>query len=77
MKFRPDGSQTLIGNLRVIGSSSLLPNGIAMLRDGGLLVANLGESGGVWRIAPDGKQSPWLTDVDGCTVDRVNFVVGY
>ena len=75
LKIRPDGSQTLIGNVSVNGSSSLLPNGIAMQRDGGFLVANLGESGGVWRIAPDGKQSPLLTEVDGRTVDRVNFVL--
>ena len=69
LKIRPDGSQ------RLTGSSSLLPNGIAMQRDGGFLVANLGEQGGVWRIAPDGTQSPWLTGVDGRAVDRVNFVV--
>ena len=75
LKIRPDGSQILIGNLSTPGSSSLLPNGIAMSRDGGFLVANLGENGGIWRIAPDGKQSPWLTEVDGCTVDRVNFVL--
>ena len=50
LKIRPDGSQTLIGNPSVVGNSSLLPNGIAMQRDVGFLVANLGESGGVWRI---------------------------
>ena len=50
LKIRPDGSQTLIGNPSVVGSSSLLPNGIAMQRDVGFLVANLGESCGVWRI---------------------------
>ena len=26
-------------------------------------------------FAPDGNPSPWLTEVDGRTVDRVNFVV--
>ena len=75
LKIRPDGSQILIGNQSAPGSSSLLPNGIAMQRDGSFLVANLGENGGIWRIAPDGKQSPWLTEVDGRTVDRVNFVL--
>ena len=75
LKIHSDGSQALIGNQSVIGSSSLLPNGIAMQRDGGFLVANLGERGGVWRIAPDGNQIPWLTEVDGRTVHRVNFVL--
>ncbi len=69
LKIRPDGSQTLIGN------SGLLPNGIAMQRDGGFLVANLGERGGVWRIGPDGAASAWLTEIDGRPVHRVNFVV--
>ena len=69
LKIRPDGSQSLSGR------SNLLPNGIAMQGDGGFLVANLGEAGGVWRIGPDGAASPWLTKVDGRTVDRVNFVV--
>ena len=69
LKVSPDGQQQLIG------ASTLLPNGIAMQRDGGFLIANLGEGGGVWRIAPDGVASPWMTAVDGRAIDRVNFVV--
>lgn len=69
LKTRPDGSQSLSCN------SSLLPNGIAMQPDGGFLVANLGEQGAIWRIAPDGTQSPWLTEVEGRALDRVNFVL--
>ncbi len=69
LKIGPDGSQ------RLIGASKLLPNGIAMQRDGGFLVANLGEQGGVWRIGPDGSLSAWLTEVDGRVVDRVNFIM--
>ena len=69
LKIRPDGSQSLTG------TSNLLPNGIAMERDGGFLVANLGENGGVWRIAPDGTESSWLTEVDGRAIHHVNFVV--
>ena len=69
LKIQPDGSQHLIG------TSSLLPNGIAMEKDGGFLIANLGEAGGVWRIGPDGTASPWMTAVDGRSVHRVNFVV--
>lgn len=69
LKIGPDGRQRLIGN-----APGLLPNGIAMQPDGGFLVANLGEQGGVWRIAPDGGLSPWLTEVEGRAVQRVNFV---
>ncbi len=68
LKIRPDGSQQLSG------TSALLPNGIAMQRDGGFLVANLGEGGGVWRIAPDGAASPWMSEVEGRGMARVNFV---
>lgn len=69
LKIHPDGSQSLSCN------SSLLPNGIAMQADGGFLVANLGEQGGVWQIATDGTQAPWLTEVEGRALDRVNFVL--
>ena len=74
LALQPDDTPRLIGGQTVAGSTSLLPNGIAMQNDGGFLVANLGEQGGVWRIAPDGSQSPWLTTVDGSAVHRVNFV---
>ncbi len=64
----PDGRQQLSGH------SSLLPNGIALQRDGSFLIANLGPNGGVWQIAPDGQASAWMTEVDGQVIDRVNFV---
>jgi sugar lactone lactonase YvrE len=64
----PDGRQQLSGH------TTLLPNGIAMQRDGSFLVANLGPDGGVWRIAPDGQATAWMTEVEGRTIDRVNFV---
>lgn len=64
----PDGRQQLSCH------TTLLPNGIAMQRDGSFLVANLGPDGGVWRIAPDGQASAWMTEVDGRAIDRVNFV---
>ena len=64
----PDGRQQLSGQ------TALLPNGIALQKDGSFLVANLGIDGGVWRIAPDGQASPWMAEVDGRVIDRVNFV---
>ena len=75
LEIRPDGTHHLIGRQSPAGACNLLPNGIAMQRDGSFLVANLGEQGGIWRIAADGTQSPWLTEVDGRAVHRVNFVL--
>lgn len=64
----PDGTQ------RLIGRGSLVPNGIALCRDGSFLVANLGTDGGVWRIDGDGAASPFLQAIDGRALPRVNFV---
>jgi sugar lactone lactonase YvrE len=64
----PDGRQQLSGE------TALLPNGIALQQDGSFLVANLGDDGGVWRIAADGQASAWMTEVDSTRIDRVNFV---
>jgi sugar lactone lactonase YvrE len=64
----PDGEQALIGN------SSLVPNGIALCRDGSFLVANLGAGGALWRIDAEGEAAPYLTEVDGRTLPGVNFV---
>ena len=91
LRIHRDGTQDLVGGPGVIGGPGLtgsptgnsnpadrpplLPNGIAMQRDGAFLVANLGGQGGVWRIAPDGVASPWLMEVDGRPVHRVNFVM--
>lgn len=64
----PDGTQSLIG------TSNLVPNGIALLRDGSFLVANIGQEGGVWRIARDGTVLPYLLEVDGKRLPGVNYV---
>jgi sugar lactone lactonase YvrE len=70
----PDGSHRLIGCGQGPSGAALLPNGLALLRDGSLLVANLGELGGVWRLFPDGRHEPWLTEVAGERLPAVNFV---
>lgn len=64
-----DGRQTRIGS-----EPGLIPNGIALMRDGSFLIANLGEAGGIWRITRDGKVAPHLTQVEGHTLPRVNYV---
>src|SRR3546814_19090131 len=50
------------------------PNGWSMAPDGAFLIANLGESGGVWRLRPDGRCEPLLLEVDGVRLPSVNFV---
>jgi len=68
------------GTRRLIGCSQgqqpppLMPNGLALQRDGSLLIANLSELGGVWRLFPDGRHEPWLTEVAGVRLPAVNFV---
>lgn len=64
----PDGAQ------KMIGRSSLVPNGIALCRDGSFLVANLGPGGALWRIDADGEAAPFLTEIDGRVLPGVNFV---
>lgn len=51
-----------------------LPNGIALMPDRSVLVANLGPEGGVWHVAPDGATTPFLLDVDGMCLHPTNFV---
>src|SRR5256885_14115709 len=68
MTIAPDGTQ------RLIGKSMIVPNGIALCRDGSFLVANLGPDGALWRIDADGEAKPYLTEVDGRTLPGVNFV---
>lgn len=70
---RPDGSQSLLEG-RADGVA-LRPNGIALLRDGSYLIANLGDDGGVWRLEADGCVRPYALEVDGAAIPPANFVV--
>ena len=67
-RIAPDGTQDLIGG------SSLVPNGIALLRDGSFAIANLSDDGGVWRLHPDGRIAPEVTEIAGRRLGSVNFV---
>lgn len=70
--LRPDGSSTLIeARGRPDG---FLPNGIALLPNRDLLIANLSPPGGVWRLKPDGESSLHLAEVDGTPLPPINFV---
>lgn len=54
----------------------LRPNGIALLKDGSFLLAQLGaDDGGVYRLDRSGAVTPWLREVDGVVLPPTNFVV--
>lgn len=68
----PDGSQEAILDK---ANSHLRPNGIALLRDGSFLLADMGEAGGVWRLDLEGKAEPFIMTVDGIDLSSCNFVM--
>ena len=57
------------------GGEELIPNGIAPLADGGFLIANIGEGGGVWHLSAAGELTPRLMEVDGVFLSATNFVM--
>jgi sugar lactone lactonase YvrE len=68
---RADGSQeTWLAR----GTTDIRPNGIAMLRDGSFLLANLGADGGVWQLHRDGRLVPFVTNIEGAPLPPANFV---
>ncbi len=69
---KPDGSHTFI---KAHGTpSDFLPNGIALMPNRDVLVANLADSAGVWRIKPDGSADQFISEADGEPLPPVNFV---
>lgn len=61
--------------VKAIGApDDFMPNGIALMPNRDVLAANLAESSGVWRIAPDGQASLFLAEADGVALPPVNFV---
>lgn len=72
--IKPDGSQQFFFG-RLPQNRLLHPNGIALRRDGSILVAHLGdEEGGVYELFPDGTVKPFLLEVDGVELPPTNFV---
>ena len=67
------------GRSKILGGPDpgpeFIPNGIALLPDGSLLVANMGEQGCVWRIDLNGELSPFLSEADGRPLESANFVM--
>lgn len=51
-----------------------MPNGIALLPDGSFLIANIGPTGGVWRLTAPGVVEPYITSLEGQKLYPTNFV---
>lgn len=75
MRIAADGVQRAIGALDNIDGQLFIPNGFAVEQDGSLLIANMGEAGGVWRLRPDGTAVPVLTEIEGVPLGATNFVM--
>lgn len=68
----PDGTVRFV---QAVGApTDFMPNGIALLPNRDVLAANLADSSGVWRIAPDGQASLFIAEADGVALPPVNFV---
>jgi sugar lactone lactonase YvrE len=57
-----------------VAAAPLLPNGIALRKDGSFLLADL-KHGGVHALSPAGEQRPFLLEVDGVTLPAANFTM--
>ncbi|GAB4362537.1 MAG: hypothetical protein Kow00114_17830 [Kiloniellaceae bacterium] len=60
---------------RATQGEAILPNGIALQRDGSFLVTNLNDAGGVFRLDRDGRLNDVLRKVDGRDLPPTNFVL--
>jgi sugar lactone lactonase YvrE len=54
--------------------NGFMPNGIALMPNRDVMIANLGSAGGVWRMTPDGDTTLVLSEVDGIALPPPNFV---
>lgn len=72
----PTGAHRIYVGATLDLSGPLMPNGIALDRDGSFLVAHLAEGeGGVFRLHRDGRLLPVVRDVDGVELHVTNFVL--
>lgn len=66
------------GTVRFIAAKGapdgFLPNGIALMPDRTVLIANLGPTGGIWSMQPDGQVTPLLLEIGGVPLPPTNFV---
>lgn len=73
MRICPDGRQFLLNGPAKFGGTPLIPNGIALRKDGSFLVANISDAGGLYKLDAEGLRL--FHDCSGSTVmPPVNFV---
>lgn len=70
-----DGSRKLYGRQDGVTSQQFTPNGIALMPDGRLMIANSGLEGGVWQVDRSGDCRPFLMEIEGRHLYPVNFVL--
>ena len=75
LHIAPDGSRKLYGRNDGVSSQQFTPNGIALMPDGRLMIANSGLEGGVWQVDRNGDCRPFLMEVEGRHLYPVNFVL--
>lgn len=74
--FDSHGRYEILGPLDARANGhELIPNGIAPQADGGFLIANIGEGGGIWHLSADGSLRPHLLEVEGVHLAAANFVM--
>lgn len=61
------------GQQQFFGGLGGEPNGLAMMDDGTILVANIG-TGAIQKLYPDGQTEEFLTEVDGVKLSSSNYV---
>lgn len=75
-RIAADGRLTTLGpDPALAAGHELIPNGIALQDDASTLIANIGEGGGIWRLAADGALTPHLMEADGVALAAANFVM--
>ncbi|WP_010141998.1 SMP-30/gluconolactonase/LRE family protein [Oceanicola sp. S124] len=55
--------------------AELVPNGIAPQPDGSVLIANIGEGGGIWRLGADQSLTCEVMEAEGVPLAAANFVM--
>jgi gluconolactonase len=61
------------GEQQFFGGPGGEPNGLAMMDDGTIIVANIG-TGSIQKLHPDGRTEEFLTEVDGVKLTSANYV---
>jgi sugar lactone lactonase YvrE len=71
----PEGRQRLIGQVETVDGTPFIPNGLAFWSGHGVVIANMGEAGGLWRLDSAGIVTEVLRAVDDIAMRATNFVL--